>query len=114
LQNKVEVVASHDPSNYILKVKTPEFCIFPNCILININITFPKKLNNFGRFSIDVVNLNINNDDLKKITFDKIDWKSNPSINVKVINLHNLYIYLFIYIYLVIHIFIVEFKITRH
>jgi len=83
LQNEVEIVTLFDASNYVLKVKTPEFCIFPSCILININITFPKNLNDFGSFFINVVNLSINNEDLKNITFDKINWNLYPSINVK-------------------------------
>lgn len=66
-------------------MKTPDSCAFPNCVLTNINITFPRDLKEFGRFFINVINLNINNDDLKNITFDNVDWKLNPSINVKVI-----------------------------
>lgn len=66
-------------------MKTPESCGFPNCVLTNIDITFPRDLKGFGKFSINVINLNINDDDLKNITFDNVDWKLNPSINVKVI-----------------------------
>ncbi|CAB4493891.1 unnamed protein product [Rhizophagus irregularis] len=83
LQDKVEILVSDDSPNYILQVKTPEFCGFPNCVLTNIDITFPRDLKGFGKFSINVINLNINDDDLKNITFDNVDWKLNPSINVK-------------------------------
>ncbi|GES75367.1 hypothetical protein GLOIN_2v1495586 [Rhizophagus clarus] len=83
LQNKVEIFPFYDSSNYILQVKTPDFCASPNCISTNINITFPRNLKEFGNFFINVINLNINNDDLKDITFDNINWKLNPSINVK-------------------------------
>ena len=85
LQNRVEVLQFYESSDYVLQIKTPEFCVFPDCILTNINVTFPKNLTNFGKFSINVINLNINNDDMKEITFDNINWKLNPSINVKVI-----------------------------
>ncbi|GBC09759.1 hypothetical protein RclHR1_00910009 [Rhizophagus clarus] len=83
LQNKVEILPFYDSPNYILQVKTPDFCTSPNCVLTNINIIFPRNLKEFGNFFINVNNLNINNDDLKDITFDNVNWKLNPSINVK-------------------------------
>ncbi|CAI2162598.1 18345_t:CDS:2 [Funneliformis geosporum] len=83
LQNRVSVISSYDSSNCRLQVMTPGNVSFPNCISVNVNITFPKSLKKFGNFFINVINHHINDDNLDNITFNYINWKSIQSIKAK-------------------------------
>ncbi|CAG8597480.1 5150_t:CDS:2 [Funneliformis mosseae] len=83
LQNRVSVISSFNSSSCHLKVTTPGNVSFPSCILVNVNITFPKNLKIFGNFYINVINNHIIDDNLKNITFNYVGWKSSQSIKVK-------------------------------
>ncbi|KAG9293712.1 hypothetical protein G9A89_019049 [Geosiphon pyriformis] len=96
LQDMVKVVAYDDPvsEKYILLINTPGYGIDCGCILVNVNITFPQSVKEFGDLIVDVFNTEITTDDMVGIVFEKVEWQaSSPLVEAQNLQAHRVNLY---------------------